>query len=114
MSFYRVNRGRERHAVHDHQQVAERQIENINVGHIPHLLVPHKYQHQRAVADSADDEYHGEQRRHDVRLRTLSVVVIVYRPSVVGGDICHITIILVSGHKIRRLGALRALLWTNG
>lgn len=68
-----------RHATDDHQQVAERQVENVDVGHVPHVLVPGEYRHERAVADGADDEYDGEERGHDVRLRSVRVVVGVVR-----------------------------------
>lgn len=74
---YRVHGGCEGHAANDHQQVAEGQIEYVDVGHVPHLLVPDEYQYQRAVADGAHNEYQREQRRHDVRLGSDCIVVMV-------------------------------------
>lgn len=72
---YRVDGGRERHAADDDQQIAERQVEYVYVGHVSHMLVPEEYQHQRAVADGPDDEYDGEQCGHDVSLRPVGVIV---------------------------------------
>lgn len=72
---YRVDGGRERHAADDDQQIAERQVEYVYVGHVSHVLVPEEYQHQRAVADGPDDEYDGEQCGHDVSLRPVGVIV---------------------------------------
>lgn len=69
----RVHGGRERHARDDHQQVAQCQAQYVRVGHVAHAPVPDEHQHERAVAENAHDEYHGEHHGHDVRLRPVRV-----------------------------------------
>lgn len=71
--FDRVHGGRERHARNDYQQVAERQTQNVRVGHVSHAPMPDEHQHQRAVAQHAHDEYHREHHGHDVSFRPVRV-----------------------------------------
>jgi len=69
----RVHGGRERHARDDDQQVAQCQAQYVRVGHAAHAPVPDEHQHQRAVAQYAHYEDHGEHHRNDVRLRPVGV-----------------------------------------